>query len=437
MILPIFPVEDRKFRRAYIPQITRSFKMESIHLLMQCVIPVSLCGLSILGFHFALHAPSQRLRLCLIPLTLYFEVLSFTTAHNFSAVHDALVGLWAQCLLLNILHITSLLFIEKIPAPSKVTNGLLPSFCSSIRTSYHFWSNPRLIPRAKYKDRTKARRQSVSVFSFLRLAKLLLYYYLHTRVVPLLFKKLIGVIHLSDLTPPKYSLLRPAHPSKLSSREVTLRGYMAVSWVWEGILILDGANAALGLVAVITGFDGPEDWPPLFGNMTRISGGMRRFWGSFWHPLAMRPYRNYGRLVADAVVSVLFRPGEMIRLSPLAAAVRGTIIALTVFLISGLSHMAVSWNLGMHDWFDVWWFLLNFAVCAVETAVLAALRRFARRAGLSHQLQEIENSWLGSLIGLTWVGMFFFWSVPLWRYQRMYNSLEAADEKMWQALLFS
>lgn len=384
-----------------------------------------------------LHAPSQRIRLCLIPLTLYFEVLSFTTAHHFLAVNDHLVGLWAQCLTLNILHITSLLFIEKVPAPSKPTGGLLSSFCASIRTSYHFWSNPRLLPRAKYEDRTKARRQSVSVFIFLRLAKLIFYYYVHTRVVPLLFKKLIGVIHLSDLTPRKYSLLRLAHPSKISSREVTMRGYMAVSWVWESVVVLDGANAALGLVAVMTSFDSPDDWPPLFGNITHIFGGMRRFWGSFWHSLAVRPYRNYGRLVADAVVSVLFRSGDMIRLPGLASALHGTITALAVFLISGLSHMAVSWNLGMRDWFDVWWFLLNFAACAVETAVLAALRRFARRAGLARQLREIENSWLGSLIGFAWVGIFFFWSVPLWRYQRMYNSIEAADEKMWQSLLFT
>lgn len=384
-----------------------------------------------------LHAPSQRIRMCLIPLTLYFEVLSFITAHHFSAVNAGLVGLWAQCLMLNVLHITSLLFIEKMPAPKKVTGGPLSSFRASIRTSYHFWSNPRLLPRAKCEEKTKACRQSVSAFIFLRLAKLLIYYYLDTKVVPLLFQKLTGVIHLSDLTPRKYSLLRLAHFSKLSSREVTLRGYMAVSWVWESVVVLDGANAALGLVAVITSFDSPDDWPPLFGNMTHIFGGMRRFWGSFWHPLAVRPYRNYGRLVADAAVSVLFRSRDMIRLPGLATALHGTITALAVFLISGLSHMAVSWNLGMRDWYDVWWFLLNFSACAVETAVLAALRKLARRAGLARQLREIENSWLGSLIGLAWVGMFFFWSVPLWRYQRMYNSIAAADEKMWQSLLFT
>lgn len=406
-----------------------------MHLLMPCLTPVILCGLSILGFHFALHVSSQRVRFCLMVFTLYFEVLSFTTAHNFSAIHPGLVGLWAQCLVLNAVHITSLIFIEKVPPPSRGSEARPGLWCASLRTSYHFWSNPRLLPRAETQDNAKSRRQSASVFIFLRFVKLFLYYVLQTRVVPRLSKELIGVIRLSDLTARRHSLLRLAHLSKLSSREVTLRGYMSVSWVWESIVVLDGANAALGLVAVITGFDSPEDWPPLFGNLSHISGGMRRFWSHFWHPLAVRPYRNYGRLVADAVVSVLCRGGDRARRSGLTACLHAMITALVVFLLSGLSHMAVSWNLGMHDWFDVWWFLLNFAACAVETAALAALRRLARRAGLEHQLQEIGNSWLGSLVGSAWVGIFFFWSVPLWRYQRMYNSIEAAEDKMWQAFL--
>lgn len=368
-------------------------------------------------------------------LTLHFEVLSFFTAHHFSAIDPGLVGLWAQCLSLNLLHIISLIFIERVHAPSNRKGASPSSWPASLRTSYHFWSNPRLLPRAETGDNSKTRRQSTSVFIFLRIVKLLLYYYLHSKVVPLLFKELIGVIHLSDLTPRKYSLLRLAHPYKIGKRELIIRGYMAVSWVWESIVVLDGANAALGLAAVITGFDYPDDWPPLFGDLGHISGGLRRFWGRFWHPLAARPYRNYGRLFANVVVSLLFRGDGLTRTSGLERCLHATITAFVVFLISGLSHMAVSWYLGMHDCFDIWWFLLNFAACTIETAALAALRRLARSAGLAHQLQEIDNNWLGRLVGLTWVGMFFFWSVPLWRYQRMYHSIEAAEEKMWQTFL--
>lgn len=372
-----------------------------------------------------------------MPLYLYFEILSFTTAHNFSALHPSLVGLWAQCLALNLVHVTSLLFIEKVPAPSRQGGGSISSWCASLRTSYHFWSNPRLLPRAEAQEDSKSGRQSTSVFIFLRLTKLFLYYCLNTKVIPLLSKQLLGTFYLSDFTPRKYSLLRLAHPSRVSTRELILRGYMAVSWAWESVIILDGANAALGLVAVITGFDSPGDWPPLFGGFAHISGGMRSFWGRFWHHLAVRPYRNYGRLVADAVVSVLFGRGARVRGHGLAAALHGIIIAFVVFLLSGLSHTAASWKLGMYDWFDVCWFLLNFAACAAEIAVLTVVRRMARRTGLGHQLKEIESSWLGSLIGLVWVGMFFFWSVPLWRYQHMYNSIQAAEEMVLQSLLAS
>ncbi|KAK2604301.1 hypothetical protein N8I77_007244 [Diaporthe amygdali] len=236
---------------------------------------------------------------------------------------------------------------------------------------------------------------------------------------------------MSDVASHKASLLRLVRPSRLTSREIVLREYMAVSWVWESFLVLDGANAALGLIAVSTGADSPDHWPPLFGELSYISRGLRSFWGRFWHPLAVRPYRNYGRLIADGVLSLLFRRGDRARDSILTARMQGMITALVMFLLSGLSHMAVSWNLGMHDWLDVWWFLLNFAACAAETAVLAILRGLARRAGLVRELQEIENSWLGSLVGLSWVSMFFFWSVPLWRYERMYNSIAGAEQEMW------
>lgn len=406
-------------------------RMDLLAILTPCLTPIGLLTLSILGFHFALHSSSQKLRAWLAPFIVCFEVLSFATAHNFSGIHPDIVGLWSQCLALNVLHINSLLFIEKVPAPINGAGESLPWPSASILTSWHFWSNPRLLPRAESQDNNKSRRQPTSVFFFLRVSRLLLYYFLHTKVVPLLSKQLIGVVYLFDFTPRKYSLLRLAHPSRLTSREVILRAYMAVSWVYESAVILDGANAALGMVAVIAGIDSPGDWPHLFGGLSHISGGLRSFWGRFWHRLAVRPYRNFGRLIADGVVSLLFRRDSQAGDSTLAGGLHGIITALVVFLLSGLSHMAVSWNLGMHDWFDVLWFQLNLAACAAETAVLAVLRRLACRAGLRRELQEIENSWVGSLVGLAWVSMFFFWSVPLWRYQRMYNSIEAAEQEMW------
>ncbi|KAJ0107558.1 hypothetical protein J7T55_007748 [Diaporthe amygdali] len=407
-------------------------RMELIALLMPCLIPIGLLVFSILGFHFTLHASSQKKRSILFPFTVYFEVLSFATAHNFSGIHPDLVGLWGLCLTFNLLHISSLLFIERVPAPnSGVLKGSGSRWFSSICTSYHFWSNPRLLPRSEIQENSKSRRQPLSVFIFLRFAKLIFYFLLHSKIVPLVSKQLIGVIYMSDVTSRKSSLLRLVRPSRLTSREVVLRAYMAVSWIWESFLVLDGANAALGLIAVTTGADSPDDWPPLFGKLSHISRGLRSFWGRFWHPLAVRPYRNYGRLIADGILSPLFRRGDRTRDSILTARMHGMITALIVFFLSGLSHMAVSWNLGMHDWLDVWWFQLNFAACATETAVLAILRGLAWRAGLVRELQEIENSWLGSLVGLSWVSMFFFWSVPLWRYERIYNSIEAAEQEMW------
>lgn len=103
-------------------------------------------------------------------------------------------------------------------------------------------------------------------------------------------------------------------------------------------------------------------------------------------------------------------------------------IALVAFLLAGLSHSAVAWTLGCKDWaLDTQWFLLNFAGCALERWVLATVRRLAARMQLGRQLAVVEDSWLGWGLGYAWTFAFFFATVPLWRFPRLFAQLNEVE----------
>ncbi|KAL1846338.1 hypothetical protein Daus18300_014279 [Diaporthe australafricana] len=334
----------------------------------------------------------------------------------------SLAGLWAQSVTLNIVHITSILLIEKWPSPH--VEGLFAG--SSFRATWRLWANPQLLNPSVTNDpqeqddttgkKTKP-QEPLSIFLLLRLAKLPLYYTLYTHLLPLLFSETLGSLSAADVADPALLARLPA----LTAREAVVRGYTALVWAWESLVFLDGANAALSIIFVLSGVDEPRDWPPLFGSPSAAACGLRGFWSGFWHRLVVRPYGSVGRAVA-----------RWLR-------VRGTraeksVMAFVVFLLSGLSHGAVSWRMGHKDWVvDVQWFMFNFMACSFELFVLSALRGLARRVGWARELALLEASWLGQLVGYSWVFGFFFWTVPVWRWPRLHKQLETAE--IWMRLL--
>lgn len=402
--------------------------MTDLDTLLLSLTPIKSILMAILAFHFSFHSSNNTTRLLLLPLFLYFTMLSFITSDKFFI--PSLTSLWAQSVALNIVHIISLLFIEKHPAPrlSNCQSILQPS---TFLTTLRFWSNPQLLPRARTRAAPLPNQVSPapapkSVFVLLRLAKLSLYYHIHTHILPALFSETIMEIYPLDVS--ETALL--SRLGRVSSREAVVRSYVALSWVWESIVFLDGANALLSLFGVLSGLDLPADWPSMFGGLDEVRG-LRTFWARFWHRLASRPYKSCGRAVASGVASLSSRAGGR-RLRWVASPrVQGTIVAFVVFLISGLSHAAVSWRLGMQDWLDVQWFLLNFVACLVETCFLSAVRHLAGRIRLAKQLEAVERSWLGRVVGYLWVFGFFFWSVPLWRFPRMHRVLKTP--KTWKS----
>lgn len=387
-------------------------------LLAPCLVPIAYLILCTLVFHFIIHTSNQKRRLHLLPLFLVFVVLSFTTCNRFSVISPYLSSLWAQSVTLNIVHVVSVVCIERRSAPQADSLASWISF----RETWRLWTNPQLLPATavtkatnkKYDDaKTNADQDSVPLFLLLRLLKLPLYYYLFTSILPSIFAETIYVLQASDVA--ETALF--TRVGDITAREVVIRSYTAVVWVWESVVLLDAANAVLAIIAVLSGLDKPGDWPTLFGSPTTACG-LRNFWSRFWHRLAVRPYGNFGRLLASY--------------SPVRNSwVQKTLVAFAVFLLSGLSHSAVSWRLGHVDWeIDLQWFMFNFAACSVELVLVSMLRDGARRLGLSRELALLEESWLGYLIGYAWVFGFFFWTVPMWRFPRLHRQLEATERLM-------
>jgi len=391
-------------------------------LLGQACAPVFWLFMTVAVFSISLCRLNHTQRICVLPLFITTLALTFTSSDQLGFV-PGLSSLWSQSVLLFAIHATSLLYIEKWPTihpdtlrPSK-QSGNLTRFTSrglsDLWTTYKFFGNPRLIlPGSTQVPKAPAKATSRPLFVFLRLTKLPIYYVFHFLILPPIFSEIFLGILPSDVSTMRQSMIRRAPP--VTAREVMIRAWVAIHWIWETFLVLDSTNAVLASLSVSIGLDLPHEWPPLFGEFSSICS-LRRFWACFWHQLATRPYKSYAHLLAHSIGLEPSSPSFSF------------VVALIVFAISGASHAAVSWQLGWKDWYlDIQWFLCNFIVCTLETLLLGIFSIAAKRFGFADELVTVKSSWLGRLISGAWVFGFFFWSVPFWKYPRMHADAQAA-----------
>ena len=383
---------------------------------ISALIPVAYLACSSIVFCFSLHCSSQAHRWLLLPFFLTFSILSFTSSRSLDVV-TGLDSLWTVGVALYIVHVISLLHVEKWPAPRPAgasTKDAKPrklTWYLDLRGTYRLWGNPQLLNLKRDQDDAT---DSYTLFFLLRLLRLPIYWYLYTKLFPMIFSEAIFVIYSDDVGPEQQILLRRL--TSVSAREIVVRGHTAIYWIFEAVVMLDSANAILACFFVAIGFDRPSDWPSLFG--TPISAcGLRNFWSKFWHTLAVRPYASVGKAAASALS---LQPGSFAHKS---------FVAFVVFGISGLSHSAAKWQMGGQDcWLEAVWFLSNFLACSTESVFLSNIRRIAKYLGCSVELKTIEESWFGWLFGYVWVFAFFFWSVPKSKYPQMYEQAKMMEE---------
>jgi len=339
---------------------------------------------------------------------------------------------------LNILHIVSLLYIEKrtfllqyyicTKSKEEATKKIIPRY--NFTAAYKLWGNPQLLDVTQsptlstpLTSEKKARSGTYLVFFIFRLIKLSLYYFLHNDLIPRCIFHALGDLHAEDFSPAHSHLFPNIYI--FNQRQLAIRAYIALSWIYEGFLLLDTANCILAILFVAVGLDEPSDWPILFGNPAAATS-LRRFWGKFWHQVGVRTYTNYGKLLA-----------ANLKLSPKSTYSK-TLVAFTVFLLSGLSHSVVSYNLGnTATWqLDTYWFLLNFLICTLEILLLSLLKAGTKTFGWSRRLKRVQESWAGKSFGYIWVFLFFWWSVPMWKYPGLYaQAVIRADNERWMQIL--
>ncbi len=208
--------------------------------------------------------------------------------------------------------------------------------------SYRLWSNPQLLPVER--ANTRETQMPRAVFLILCLARLLIYYYMHVYVIPMVLSETIFEILPEDVA--QTALL--VRLSELTAREAVVRAYTAVSWIWESIVFLDGANAALSFLSVLSGFDQPSDWPSLSGDRVRHADCE-----------TFGPSSGISWRLDRTEISGMILAQRGLRLPP-DSFVSKIVVAFAAFLLSGLSHAAVSWRLGNRDVLDIQWFMLNF-----------------------------------------------------------------------------
>lgn len=384
-------------------------------------IPIIYLATSVLIFDAALHCHNQTHRYYLLPFFIVSVFLSITSSRYFVWI-PGLTSLWTQAMLLNLPHTICLLYMRRWPAPHPPADAqplnILVRFLHRFEATYRLWGNPQLIgviPEAA--TSTKQEPHPTSVFLFLRLAKLPIYYYINFKMLPTLVSKVLGNISLEDVAEVKQILLRRLWD--VSTRELIIRAYVSILWIWQSLVYLDGANSILACVSVVIGLNRPSDWPSLFGNPTSIIS-LRTFWSQFWHKIAVQPYTYIGRALARQLGI------------PTNSFGCKAFVAFVIFGLSGVSHGLVSWSIGRDGRTDVWWFILNFLACLAETVFLKCL---LRATGHSREVQLIKESWFGAFIGRAWVFAFFFWSVPKWQYSAMYKeAVHARKMAAWNSI---
>lgn len=218
----------------------------------------------------------------------------------------------------------------------------------------------------------------------------------------------LGIIPY-DFSPIKQGLL-----PVMEKEDLILRSVMATHWIWKTYSLLTAAHDLLSVLSVsILGWNDLCEWPPLFGSVAEAYE-LRRFWGSFWHRLHVTPFARY-------TPSILDHSG--VKGSHIAIVMKA-LRSLWIFLLSAACHGIVNLVAYRDGNFkaEVRFFMCNWAVCLAETILKQAERGWRNQLKVESTAQHRAMSLVRRVCGYAFVFVFFFCTVPAWRYPLMYNA---------------
>lgn len=383
--------------------------------LFELLIPPTFFALSTFIFLIAIQFPSWA-RVLISPLVFGTAIISLYTSF-YLPPHEGTNGLWALLNCAWILHASHTLFFDNLRIPRGA-----PLWTSA----YKIWADPQ--GRINWKDvSSKASSNSADIsknrvwFATTRFLKTLGCWLLQLCIFEP-FMILYICPTSEDFAPSSQVLFRrllwPSAGPKFTQREIQIRLFTSVSWIWQGFLMLHTCHVLLSIFFVtILRIDTPEEWPPLFGSPMKAYS-VRRFWTKFWHRMMVPGSTSSGKMVARQVGGVV----------PCSRLEKG-FIAFWTFFLSGIYHAIADWQAGEScvPSADLLFFLANFGAAAIETIAVPVIVAVGKQHSNSILCQVIFSDRASKLIGFAWVMGFFFWIVPKWQYSKMHLTLLKAE----------
>ncbi|CAI6335774.1 unnamed protein product [Periconia digitata] len=374
------------------------------------LIPLAAALLSAAIFTAAIQL-SYQARILAVPFMISAAILSICTNSYLEPIPHGPETL-SQLICFWVHHALVTLLIEPVFIPTNLPREQRRRFIRKI------WNDPRRLTTLEACEKTKG---SMTRTRFLMgaIQRLGLYLVLHRFFA--VINVLVGPDQLTadDFSPQRRALLRrvltlnPVTPVTL--RELHIRAWMSVEWIWFSYLKLNTYNVVASIIFVaILRFDSPEEWPPLFGSPLEAYS-IQRFWGKFWHPLLRHPCAASGRLISRKVFR--FHPRSRYE---------KTWLAFWTFFISGVNHAIAARAIGCGGTLadSIRFRMSNFAAGAMETIIGPVLEQVI----LVHQDRAFGRVLVSrsarKIFGYTWVFAVFFWIKPQERYAKLYANLE-------------
>lgn len=379
-----------------------------------------------------LHPPaSPGRRLLFVPIFILFAATLLTITAETCA--------WSPPLLAQSLGVVCIGKLIALPGLLLAPHGSL-SRTKSLHVAWQTWNNPREFDAPMMVPiRADLSKGSIIdprlLFAAQRFSKIMALYLLDTRIIQrYLMLPVMLKVQLNDLGPDKEILFRRllfSGTATFSSFEVALRLLLPLQWLWSNFLYLERYHDCLAIILVsILQVDSTKSWPPLFGNITEAYS-VKRFWGKFWHRIVAHRLAVLARPLSRHVFCA--RPGSTLDKIN---------IAFGIFLFSGLGHAVVAWRAGEgHVLRDVFFYVANFCVAAVEVTVQKMARRWGDRKALLNVEHEQQTRFQAALklaargLGYSWVYLWFVWVTPRWQYPKL-RTLRQAQLDLEMVLLF-
>ncbi|KAJ5950782.1 uncharacterized protein N7479_009195 [Penicillium vulpinum] len=380
--------------------------------LSELLIPPGFFIFSTFIFLIAIQLPSWA-RILSSPFIFGTAIYSLHTSYYFGP-HTGVNGLWALLNCVWVLHAASTLFFEQLKLPQ----GALPW-----TSAYKVWADPqRQINWNVFSAKDSFVTSSDRVFfAVRRLCKTIICCLLHVCVVEP-FTLLYFGLEAQDFAPSRQVLFRrllwPDAGPVIDSRELQIRLFVSVSWIWTGYLMLDTCHVLLSIFFVtILRIDNPEEWPPLFGSPLEAYS-VRRFWVKFWHRMTVPSCTYTGKFFTRRIA----------KLAPGARAEK-LFIAFWAFFLSAIYHAMADWQAGEPccPTADFVFFMANFGAAAIETIAVPITSSLLKGRSNSRLCQILLSERGRKLIGYAWLLGFFFWIVPKWQYPKVYLVLRETE----------